>query len=248
MNEILKVIIGFITSLISGNKDLLMSENCSEELIELGNIDKLEKIPIKEPDAPEIFHNNIVRNKYKKGWINKYRDNDSVTEIVIHGTAGGATPEGLLSWMYDGERSSDYYQGISLFHFLIGKKGEIVEVIDPNYYVYHSTSSSHDKTTIGIELINSSKSNRDPYTAEQYIALQNLTFNYLKPRFKNISRITSHRYNILVYNRPATAQKYLKQCPGTGFNWNNLDAMLRENQCTFVTDGNLRYNINEVKE
>ena len=192
-----------------------------------------------------------VRTKYKSGWINKVRKTP-ITEVVIHGTAGGETVAGLLNWMYQYGRQVEYYKGIALFHYLIGRglKGEkdglIVEVIDPEYFVYHSSSSSNDKSTIGIELLNTSKSNRNPYTDGQYESLFCLIFDHLMNLYP-ISRITSHRYNIWRWNPKSIAQKYDKDCPGN-FDWERLDDELLERGYAFKKDGNLRYDIEKKKK
>ncbi len=190
------------------------------------------------PDV-DIIIDKQIRNKYKQGWINKIR-NTSITEVVIHGTAGGNSATNLLRWMYNGERGSEYMKGIALFHYLIGREGEIFEVIDPEYYVYHSTSGSHDKQTIGVEMINPDKMNAEPYTDAQYKALFSLIFDHLMPLYPTINRITSHRYNIVIYNGGRITPK---QCPGTGFSWEKLDAELTKRKLTFQRDGQLRYQI-----
>ena len=180
-----------------------------------------------------------------KGWINKHRTKQ-VKEVVIHGTAGGETISGLLTWMYNWGRPS-YYDGIGLFHYAIGRgmknevDGLIVEIIDPEYYVYHSTSSSNDRSSIGIELLNPSKSNRDPYTKGQYESLFRLIFDHLMILYP-IERITSHRYNIWRWNPKSIAQKYDKNCPGN-FDWSLLDTELRKRKFDFKVDGDLRYDI-----
>lgn len=197
-------------------------------------------------DIVDIIDNRI-RAKYKKGFINKTRSKP-ITEVVIHGTAGGTTAAGLLNWMYNGGRAKEYNRGVALFHYLIGcgkkgeKKGLLVEVLDPKYYVYHSTSGRNDKQTIGIELLNPSKGNRQPYTPAQYASLFKLIFEHLMVLYPAINRITSHRYNIWRWCSKKTAAKRDKNCPGN-FDWNKLDAELRRRGYAFQTNGNLRYNI-----
>jgi len=189
-----------------------------------------------------ITVNKTIRTKYSKGWQDKKRTDAlgkkiPISEVVIHGTGGGNTIEGILQWMYDGEFAANYVKGIGLFHYLIGNKGDIVEIIDPEYWTYHSTSGYNDRRTIGIELFNSSKSNRDPYTKEQYESLFKLIFKYLIPLYPTITNITSHRANILTYNNG----KGLKQCPGPEFSWEKLDSELKSQGYTFETKGDLRF-------
>lgn len=196
-------------------------------------------------NSANIIIDKNIRTKYKVGWINHVRKKP-ITEIVIHGTGGGTTTQGFLKWMYDGERAADYVKGVGLFHFFVGKDGAVVETLDTEYWVWHSTSDGHDENTIGIECLNSSKSNRDPYTDVQYNSLFKLIFEHLVPLYPTINRITSHKYNILKYNSPSVAQKYLKDCPGNGFDWTKLDAVLKKYGYTFSVDGNLRYNIKKL--
>lgn len=197
-------------------------------------------------DVP-ITVDKTVRTKYKVGWINRIRKNP-IKEIVIHGTGGGETVAGLLHWMYNWGRPG-YNDGIGLFHYVIGqglkgeKDGLIVEIIDPEYYVYHSTSSANDRTSIGIELMNASPSNRNPYTKGQYDSLFSLIFDHLMTLYP-ITRITSHRYNIWRWNSKAVAQKNDKNCPGN-FDWSRLDAELKKRGYDFKTDGNLRYELDK---
>ena len=88
----------------------------------------------------DIYKDYKVRNKYRGSWgtWNKRRRSPSlIDEIVIHGTAGGNTLDGLIRWMLLGERAKEYWKSIALFHYGIGREGQIVEVIDPNYYTFH---------------------------------------------------------------------------------------------------------------
>lgn len=178
----------------------------------------------------DILIDKQIRNKYQQGWIGKKRGK-AVTEIVIHGTQGGTSIEGLLSWMYGGERAKEYNQGIALFHYGIGQDGKIVEVIDPEYWVYHSSSGAHDKTTIGIELMNPDKANMQPYTEAQYKALFGLIFDHLLPLYPSIKRIVSHNYNQKTYSG------WGKQCPGQGFDWSKVTAELQARKMPHTSTG-----------
>lgn len=178
-----------------------------------------------------------IRDLYEKGWKKKKRKKH-IKEVVLHGTAGGSDAESLLRWMAGGERAKEYNKGIALFHYLIGRAGEVIEVIHPDYWTYHSSSGWHDKETIGIEIMNPSKLNDAVYTEEQYHALEKLIFDFLMPQYQMLSRITSHRYNRIVYKN-----NYQKHCPGTGFDWAKLDKMLVSRGLHFKIDGNLRYGI-----
>jgi len=191
-----------------------------------------------EPQASyEIIVDTKIREKYKKGWENKKRKEDPI-EVVIHGTAGGTSITDLLRWMAGGERAKEYLKGIALFHYGIGREGETIEVIDTDYWVYHSSSGSYDKKTIGIEMLNPSKWNDAEYTVEQYEALFSLIKNHLFPKYSSITRITSHRYNTFRFK---ASNK--KQCPGPKFDWGQVNTFLRQNDYEWDEDGNLRYNI-----
>ena len=200
----------------------------------------------KTTDGVEIVIDKNVRTKYRNGWVGRIRTAPPI-EVVIHGTAGGKSCSGLLNWMYN-RNDSRYNSGIGLFHNCIGRgdKGEkdglIVEVIDSEYWVNHSTSDTHDKLTIGIELLNPSLSNRDSYTDAQYDSLFSLIFDHLMNLYP-IQRIAGHRYNIWRWNSKKTAQKYDKICPGN-FDWSRLDAELENREYSYKVDGvQLRYDI-----
>jgi len=171
--------------------------------------------------------NTQVRSKYKKGWIQKVRKKP-ITEVVIHGTAGGSSTTGLLRWMYNGERARDYRRGISLFHYAIGVKGDIVEVIDPEFWVHHSSCGRHDKVTIGIELLNPSKDNSKKYSEFQYASLHSLIFDRLLKLYPSITRIVSHNFNQKYYSG------YGKQCPGKGFNWDVIKKELSRRKIKYT--------------
>lgn len=161
----------------------------------------------------EIKINNTIRNKYTKGLI---RPSDP-DEIVIHGTGGGASASVLINWMLSGERAKEYTRGIALFHYLIDYTGEVFEIINPNYWVYHSSAGLHDKTTIGIEMMNHSPQNAGEFTDGQYTALFNL-IDLLMKKYE-IKSIVGHGYNKLKYSGSD------KNCPGN-FDWEKLGAHL----------------------
>lgn len=210
--------------------------------------DHYQHIPEDQPFLPEkvdevnITIDKRVRDKYRKGWIKKVRK-DNIIEITLHGTAGSSSTDGLLRWMYQGARAKQYYKGVALFHYAIGRKDyKIVEVIDPDYWVYHSSSGKHDKKTIGIELLNPSKTNRDPYTDEQYGLLFDLIFEYLIPNYPTITQISSHDYNRIVYSGLSK-----KGCPGN-FDWDKLSKELDARGYSYKIDGNLHYDIKKKSE
>ena len=166
-----------------------------------------------------------IRDKYHSGWPRKQ---SKVNQIVIHGTAGGHNATDLLSWMFNSGRKG-YKSGIGLFHYAIDKTGDVYEIISPDRWVYHSTSGAHDKTTIGIELINSSKDNADKYTREQYHELYKL-FKDLRERGYKINSFIGHGRCGEIYSRQG------KNCPGN-FNWLWLEERLTDDGFTFINDG-----------
>jgi len=157
----------------------------------------------------EIIKELRIREKFTKGFLR----GNNVYEIIIHGTGGGSTAEGMFNWMLTGERQERYKQGIGLFHYLIDRQGKIYEIISPEMWVYHSGTGKHDSETIGIELINTSSKNLDEFTSKQYESLDFL-IDYLL-----------QYYYIEIIEGHGQCQKRLtgiyKQCPGN-FDWNAI--------------------------
>lgn len=167
-----------------------------------------------------IIEDDRIEKQYCKG----FERNTSVKEIVIHATAGGGD---VIDWMSKGGymgvdsqgnkmyRANDYKKGIGLFHYNIKKDGSITQVINPDFWVYHSSSGAHDVETIGIEMTKDSPKNADIITKEQLDSLQYLIV-YLKTRFPSITTLASHDYNAKKYSNRGP-----KPCPGT-FDWQQL--------------------------
>ena len=155
-----------------------------------------------------ITKDDIIRTKFHAGFS---RDNTPVKEITIHATGGGGT----LGYVQSGGRAELYRQGIALFHYLIRVSGEVVEIIDPDNWVYHSSSGQHDKETIGIEIEKPSITNSGLPKVEQMSALLDLV-GCLRSQYPSISIIATHDYNRKVYsNQPP------KPCPGD-FDWSTI--------------------------
>lgn len=151
----------------------------------------------------------------------------SIREIVVHGTAGGSSMDSLVNWMLGGEQAENYSRGIGLFHFAIGRDGEIVQIINPKWWVYHSLSGAHDQETVGIELINPTRDNSGAYTDEQYKALTDLC-DYLMRTHVYCRQIVSHNHNGMIYSRIG------KNCPGN-FDWQRLSQSLVEKKWNIRT-------------
>lgn len=180
----------------------------------------------------KINVNTDIREKYHSGYL---RDKSLIDEIVIHGTGGGSTTDGLLNWMMGGERSASYEKGVALFHYLIDRHGDITEIIDPDRWVYHSSSGMHDKKTIGIEHINPSHRNESQYSLEQYRALKELIFDFLMNEY-NIKKIVGHGVNKLRYSG-----KY-KRCPGN-FDFDEIKKELKKRGISYLNSDEYIYDI-----
>jgi len=121
---------------------------------------------------------------------------------------------------------------MGLFHYLITRDGNVWEIIDPDRWVYHSSSGRKDKHRIGIELENPDRQNRTAYTPEQYKLLYALIFENLMDWYPKIDVILSHKRAF----EKASRGKYTKECPGTGFNWNTLEHYMQNNGFTYDHD------------
>lgn len=213
--DILKLIVGKLVEVFK----------ISQKVSETGVNPPPEIVPIEDRVKVPIIVDRQVRQKYQRGWVNKPREASlPVTEFVVHGTAGGTDVNAFLRWMMNGERAAEYLKGIALFHYFIGRGGEIVEIIDPQFWVWHSSSGRHDKQTIGVELINPSKINDAVYTDAQYTALVALIVHETLPAYPALTRIVSHNVNQQTYS-PSYGGK---QCPGKGFDWKRFATLLQK--------------------
>jgi len=102
-----------------------------------------------------------------------------VDRIVIHITAGGPRIDGTIAWFQDGERidsKTGRQAGPSSAHYIIGRDGEVVQMVRNADTAYHASSAN--SRSIGIEH-NANKpyrlNRRDlPPTQEQYQASAHL--------------------------------------------------------------------------
>ena len=102
-----------------------------------------------------------------------------IDRIVIHITAGGPRIDGTIAWFQDGERrdpKTGRQAGPSSAHYIIGRDGEVVQMVRNADTAYHASSAN--SRSIGIEH-NANKpyrlNRRDlPPTQEQYQASAHL--------------------------------------------------------------------------
>ena len=175
----------------------------------------------------EIIKDEVIRNKWHRGFERK----KPIKEIVIHGSGGGGT----YQWVLTGGRKEEYKRGISLFHYLIEQDGKTIEIIDPERWVYHSSSGKHDETTIGIENLNPDPQNKAPLTEGEYKSLFNL-IDYLMETYPTINRIVGHDYNYLTYSGAT------KGCPGN-FTWSRLEEHLTKKKIKFKKIADMAYEV-----
>jgi N-acetyl-anhydromuramyl-L-alanine amidase AmpD len=170
-----------------------------------------------------------IDNRVSDKWHRGFRRELQVTTIVLHGTAGTKSTRGLIGWMLEGHRQNLYKKGIALFHFVIDLQGEVTRIIDPEFWVYHSSCGIQDERTIGIELINPDPNNKNSYTDLQYESLFKLIFDELMKTFPSIRAIASHK---------RMKQKFsggTKNCPGN-FDWNKLEEEMIERNLKYTHD------------
>lgn len=167
---------------------------------------------------------NIIRyQKLKEKYKGLSRGIEDIKEITLHGTGGG-TAQGILAWMSSDtcERAENYKKSIGLFPYEIDRNGDIYELMQPELWYYHSDADEHDKSTIGIELVNPLKNNHGVYTEDQYKALFDLIM-YLMSKFPGIETISGHDYNALKYSGLHVGHKlHPYPCPGPMFDWLRL--------------------------
>ncbi|KAF1722806.1 trypsin-like peptidase domain-containing protein [Pseudoxanthomonas wuyuanensis] len=102
-----------------------------------------------------------------------------IDRIVIHITAGGPRIDGTIRWFQDGERrnaTTGEQAGPSSAHYIVGRDGEVVQMVRNADTAYHASSAN--SRSIGIEH-NANKpyrlNRRDlPPTMEQYQASAHL--------------------------------------------------------------------------
>lgn len=100
------------------------------------------------------------------------RNSNPIDMIIIHATANKSF-DGALAWMLNKNAKVSS-------HYLIGKEGEIVQLVKDEEQAWHAGESAWqgrsglNKCSIGIELVNLNDG-KDEYTAKQISALVELT-------------------------------------------------------------------------
>lgn len=179
----------------------------------------------------KIIKDYAIRSKWTHGTP---RNPDKVNTIVYHGTGGGGTYNYVLSGVrFKTMPRNKYYDGIGLFHYLIERNGQIIEVIDPDNRVFHSSRGMKDDYTIGIELVNQDSNNANGYTKKQCDSLFWLTFDVLYVQYP-ISIIMSHKRSIQKYS----PRSGVKECPGKGFDWKLLEQEMYNRDLSYQHDTN----------
>ncbi len=166
----------------------------------------------------EIIKDTKIRDRWHAGFKRELNPHT----VVLHGTGGGGT----YNWVLQGGRKEQYKRGIALFHYLIERDGATTEIIDPDRWVYHSSSGQFDSRTIGIELVNPSPTNNSTYTENQYKSLFDLIFFELFERYP-IIQIMSHNKAKEIYSGGN------KVCPGK-FDWDRLEQEMFDAGYTFT--------------
>jgi hypothetical protein len=152
-------------------------------------------------------------------WCGFPRNKEDITRIVIHGTGGGGT----LPFMKQGGQGKQDKK-IGLFHYLIEKNGDIIQLVEDLEWVYHSSAGKMDKNSIGIEILKTKADNSDIPTKEQYTAILELIKSLVEKY--NIDCFMSHDYS-----RKKYSNKSPKPCPNT-FDWGLLKGF---NKLMFVS-------------
>ncbi len=179
---------------------------------------------IKKYDIYEKYHNGFPRT-------------EQPNQIVIHGTGGGANAQALFNWILgDHFERAAAYKGGEGFPYLVDKNGDVYELADPaKVWQYHSGTGIHDKTTIGIECVNSNGGNLDTYSAAQYSGLCKLIMHLLDEFPVNM--IVGHgRIQERLTGRG-------KVCPGPRFQWNIITNELTSRGYSYETSAECIYNI-----
>ena len=145
------------------------------------------------------------------------------TSVIIHATGGPMCKDKQVVFTLSGtlksmKRYLEQHPTLGI-HYLIGRDGTIVKSIPENQVANHAYG--HNKTSIGIELINRGNG-RDPYPEAQITSLIRLLKEIRKRHNINIDDIKGHSdVDSRTFRCGGTRIKE-KQDPGANFPWELL--------------------------
>jgi len=150
-----------------------------------------------------------------------------IDTIIIHHT-GSFNMNGTITWFkmqeYKDPETGEMKKNVVSAHYVIGRKGKIVQMVEENNkarhagYSYHNGKFRINNNSIGIELVGDG--NEEEYTEEQYKSLIWLCVDIMKRRKSvQLDNILSHSYIRDEYNRVTMKNKAKKVDPGEYFKW-----------------------------
>lgn len=196
-----------------------------------------------------IKKDTIVRERYKGGtrimagkvvtFNDGYPRDREVNWFVVHGTQGGGTLEWIRNINMKTSRAKDYQSGVGLFHYLITRKGEVWEIINPDRWVHHASIGALDAGTIGVELENPDPNNAAEYMPVQYDKLVELYDKLRSEKFPKMDVILSHnrcKQKVLYEAKGLKPPVWAKKCPGPGFDWELFRKKIKAKGYEFESD------------
>lgn len=132
---------------------------------------------------------NKTRRGVGKGW--DYRRNASPKTLIIH------TTNGNKGTYFDNEARYIYYSNVISAHYLVGKRGEVVQFLDPALRAWHAgavfDARFNNNNSIGIEVHYTPGEGAWP--SAMYNSLLELSRELVKTyRITNIELVERHRY------------------------------------------------------
>jgi N-acetyl-anhydromuramyl-L-alanine amidase AmpD len=150
-----------------------------------------------------------------------------VGSVVIHATGGPMCRDGRVVFTPSGTLRSmkRYFENHSILgiHYIIGRDGTIVKSVPEDQIAYHAYG--HNKTSIGIELINRGDGH-DPYPESQIVSLIELLKEIRTRHNIKIEDINGHSdLDHRTFQCGSTLIKQ-KQDPGPNFPWERVTDQL----------------------
>ena len=154
-----------------------------------------------------------IKYEYSRNYTNKIRDKNRIKLIIIHYT-------GMQSEIESVKRLKDSKSKVSC-HYLIGRKGQIIQLVKDKYAAWHAGKSKWKKfsnlnnNSIGIELVNKGhKYGYQNFSNKQISSLIRLCKNLKK-------KYLIHAKNFLGHSDIAPLRK---MDPGEKFPWKRLSS------------------------